>query len=76
MPQWHPDMSILLVYCVVTRIGMIKIASAKIVVEIPLDIALGIVNEISKEMDVAPDVIHDIKKKIEETIKNPYALFI
>ena len=64
----------LLVYSVISEITKTKLATAKIAMEIPLDIANGRLNEISKDSNFEPEMANEVKSKVLEIVKNPALL--
>ena len=65
---------VLLTYSFVAGVSKTKLASAKIVMEIPLDLATGILHEVTKETEITPDDVNNIKSRIVETVKSPLVL--
>ena len=63
-----------LVYSIISVITKTKIATARITMEIPLDIATGLLHEIAKDTDLDPDKVSEVKSKVLEIIKNPSIL--
>ena len=62
------------VFSIISAITKTKMATAKIAMEIPLDIATGLLNEIAKDTDLDPSQVDGIREKVLEIVKNPAKL--
>lgn len=64
----------LLVFSIISVIAKTKIATSRIAMEIPMDIANRLLNEISKDSNFDPDMANEVRSKVLEIVKNPSLL--